>query len=188
MSKKENANGNWTLRSKAAVLREQELERQREALQESITRAKEEIAESQKNLDIHAEQVIAKKGSDSTTLDHCLAELRAKDQKLDVWYKQLKRVTKQIESCKPTAEEAAERKKNQDTMAASSEERLKIDRQIHEQLGQLSALLQRRREVSSRMVGNAQALEMENELDLDQYRFDALLDSLPKNVLALSEV
>ena len=186
MSKKENAIGNWTPRSKAAVLRRERLERQREILQEHIAHGKKEIAELEKDRERCAERV-ANGENIYYALDNCLDELRTKKEKLDVWYDQLDRVEKQIESCNPTAEEAAERKKNQNTLAVFAEERLATDGKIHEQLAQLSDLLQRRREVSGQMAEKAKVLEMEIEFYLDQDRFDALLDSLPTNLLALSE-
>ncbi len=188
MPKKKNASsGEWTPRSKATVLQQEELERQREELQSRIARQKEEIADLQQSRDIYAKQTLTNEGSSFVSLNRCLADLRAAEEKLDVWYDQLDRVEKQIESCEPTAEEAAEREKNQNALAVLAEERVATDQQIHKQLGQLSSLLEKRREVSRSMAEKAQALKMEIQLDLDQDRFDALLNSLPTNVLAPSE-
>ena len=189
MSKKKNASsGKWTPRSKPTVLQQEELERQREELQSRIAHQKKEVADLQKDREAYAKQTLTDKSPLFRTLDRCLADLRAAEEKLDVWYDQLDRVEKQIESCEPTAEEAAEREKNQNALASLAEERLATDQQIHKQLGQLSSLLQKRREVSSSMAEKAQALKMEGKLDLDQDRFDALLNSLPTNVLAPSQV
>ncbi len=197
MPKKESASsGKWTPRSKATVLQQEELERQREELQRRITREKEKVADLQKKREQYAERTLTQGGWASELLDRCLADLRAAEDKLDVWYEQLERVEKQIKSCEPTAAEAAEREKNQNALAALAEERLAADQQIHEQLGQLASLLQKRRGLTGSMHEKARALEMGVDevvvtrvsyLDLDQDRFDALLNSLPTNVQALSE-
>lgn len=195
MVKKENGN-KWAPRSKATVLQQEELERERQKVQSLITRQNEKVAGLQQERDAYARQTLTGTGFASERLDHCLEELRNTEERLDVWHEQLERVEKQLESCEPTAEEAAEREKNQNALAALAEERLAADQQIHEQLGQLRSLLGKRRELTGGMQEKARTLEMgvdevlicgPSRFDVDQDRFDALLNSLAANVLARSE-
>jgi len=184
MVKKENGN-KWTSRPKATVLRQEELERQREELLRRIAGQKKEIADLEQKRERYAEDTLRHNAWASPMLDRCLEELRNTEERVEVWEGQLERVEKQIERCEPTREEAAEQEKNQNDLAALAEERFATDQQIHKQLGQLSSLLEKRRGASRGMAGKAQALGA--EIDLDQDRFDALLSSLPTNVLVQSE-
>lgn len=180
MTKKEaEAAGNWTPRSQASILRQEELERQRADLQGRIARLKGKIADLEKQREIYAEQTVARTAGIHVweSLNRTLADLRAANDELDLWQEKLEEVEKKIVACEPTPEEAAQRQKGQEALARSAEERLALDEKIDAQLAQLRKLLGERHELTGRMATLAQELELDTDLDLE--RFDALASALP---------
>lgn len=89
----------------------------------------------------------------------------------------------------PTSARAArERLAHQVQFGRYASERLAIDRKIGPMLLALGGLLKHRQELSSAMLKEAEAVDLQASADvLDATRFDDLLDSIPQNPQAESE-
>lgn len=178
MTQKENRK--WPERSQASILRQDDIEVERREFQGAIKSLKEKVVTleaTRKNY--------GKKARLLGMLQTTVADLRTAREILEVKEELLRETEEQILSFAPTPEAAAQREEKQKALAVLAEERAGMDRQVSEAFGQLSNLLKKRRAFTEQMADHAKNLEM--DIDLDQARFDTLLNSLPATLLAQSE-
>lgn len=185
MSKNANTQS-WTPRSQKSLLRQAELEREREEMLLQIEAFKRTIAEAEVDRARLAKSALKGAGYAAAHLERCVEDLRNKRESLAAREEVLRGVEEEIAACTPTPERAAARRRGQDQFAVAAEERLALDEKIDAQIAQLRELLSERQEITGRMTVLAQELEIER--GLDQERFDALAAALPAHIAGQSQV
>jgi hypothetical protein len=87
----------------------------------------------------------------------------------------------------PDAAKAAERGELQKIVAAQIRARLALDKRLDSALEAARAILLERAELTRKMRDGAVSLEFNQNVDLDEGRFDSLLAMLPRNMAAESQ-
>lgn len=180
MVKKETATRPWTPRSQASLLRQLELEREREALANGVEAQKRRLAEAKEMQHRLAKSAAKGEGWAVVNLEKCTEDVRNKRGSLEAQQEVLRSIEEAIAALEPTPKQLIERRKQQDALAALVEERLTVDAALGVAVDELRSRLMKRAELTGRMAELARALEM--TCDLDQARFDALAQALSEQV------
>lgn len=155
----------FSLRSQAGILRQEELERERDEITRQIEAFKAKVNEIEGDRARLAKRALKGESFASTALERCVEELRNKREALAAREQVLRDVEAQVAACQPTAERRAEREKNQHVFAELAEERLALDEEIGSRVKGLRELLAQRSKLTGKMAEVAEALEMKSGLD-----------------------
>ncbi len=178
----------WSARSQKSQLEEVRLKKELAGCQVRISLCQKAITEGEEKAARLTSAAASGRALYFQNLPDTLNELEGRRKELAAFEAHSTTLRSQIADLRPSASEAAERAKHQNSLAKLARQRLHGDREISSVVEKLRGLLNARHQLTDEMIEVAGKIDFSFKTGaLDESRFDGLLDTLADDVAAGSE-